>query len=340
MRIYYHLSDYISHRKAGEAYMRCLAFIGHDLVSSPDSADIAILHDDASNFSFHIARLRALQDIPKIGFCVWETDVLPEAYSRGLSLVDRVWTPSDFSHAAIEPYFPGTRVLPHIVERHRPGSDALNWAMARIGKQPGESVHYFYTVIDAINPRKNLEGLLHAFTLAFPSNGTRTDRARKEVRLVLKQYRSPRDVGMFKNVVSIDESLSDEHMAALHAVCDTFVSAHHAEGWGMALSEAMSFGRMVIATGYSGNMQFMNLDNSVPLPYTLVPVSRRMCDASPLFSESMHWADVSIPAMAEAMRVALHGVSAEKRLYIRESVRCFSFEAVSARMTQLLSEFS
>ncbi|MDL2271773.1 glycosyltransferase [Desulfovibrio sp. OttesenSCG-928-I05] len=334
MNVYYQLSTYISHRRAGEAYIACLDAAGHTRVDDPALADVAILHDDASNLPFYVASLPLRPGVPKIAFCVWETDRLPDAYIAGLSLVDRVWTPSEFSLAAIEPHFPGSRLLPHVVERTRPGRDALTWAMERIGKQAGESTHYFYTVIDSINPRKNLEGLLNAFITAFPEGG-----AQRAARLVIKQYRQPLDVSAFGHIIAVDETLDDERMAALHAVCDTFVSAHHAEGWGMGLSEAMSFGKLVLATGYSGNMQFMTEENSVPLPYTLAPVGQAMCDASPLFTPDMRWADVDIPAMAASMRKALRGISPEKRRTIQESMRAFSPEAVSRRLAELLREF-
>lgn len=334
MKVYYQLSTYISHRRAGEAYIACLDAAGHTRVDDPAMADVAVFHDDASNLPLHVASLPQLRKIPKIAVCVWETECLPDVYIHGLSHVDRVWTPSEFSLSAIEPHFPGSRVLPHVVERIRPGRDALAWATERIGKRAGESPHYFYTVIDSINPRKNLQGLLSAFITAFPEGG-----AQRSARLVIKQYRQPVDMSAFGHVIAIDEDLDDERMAALHAVCDTFVSAHHAEGWGMGLSEAMSFGKLVLATGYSGNMQFMTPENSVPLPYTLVPVPQIMCDASPLFSRSMRWADVDIPAMAGAMRKALRGISPEKQRCIQDSVRVFSPEAISARLAELLREF-
>ena len=337
MNIFYQRSAYISHRKAAEAYMECLAALGHDLVEDAAGAEFAIFHDDASNFPLYAATLPLPPGTPRAGFCVWEADILPEAYIKGLAAVDRVWTPSDFSLAAIEPHFPGSRVLPHVVSRGRPGRAALSRIMERIGKKKGadQGPHFFYTVIDSVNPRKNLPGLLEAFVRAFPGRGEE-----KGPRLVVKQYRKAVDLSAIPGVIGIDDDLDDEHMAALHAVCDTFVSAHHAEGWGMALSEAMSFGNPVLATGYSGNMQFMNDENSVPLPYTMVTVPQAMCDASPLFTREMRWADVDIPAFAAAMRrAATNPPDAAKRRLIQESVRAFSPENTARRLEELLREF-
>ena len=42
------------------------------------------------------------------------------------------------------------------------------------------------------------------------------------------------------------------------AACDCYVSLHRAEGFGLTLAEAMAIGKPAIATGYSGNVDFMN----------------------------------------------------------------------------------
>jgi hypothetical protein len=45
-RVWWHLSDYISHRRAGEAYRRCLALAGFEVVDRPEDADLVVLHED------------------------------------------------------------------------------------------------------------------------------------------------------------------------------------------------------------------------------------------------------------------------------------------------------
>ena len=51
-------------------------------------------------------------------------------------------------------------------------------------------------------------------------------------------------------------------MAALFARADCYVSLHRAEGFGLTLAEAMALGKPVIATGFSGNTDFMTPANS------------------------------------------------------------------------------
>ena len=56
------------------------------------------------------------------------------------------------------------------------------------------------------------------------------------------------------------------------ASADAYVSLHRAEGYGLTMAEAMMLGKPVIATGYSGNLEFMDEDNSVLVPYSKVRI--------------------------------------------------------------------
>jgi SAM-dependent methyltransferase len=84
----------------------------------------------------------------------------------------------------------------------------------------------------------------------------------------------------------------------MFAGCDCYVSLHRSEGFGNTLAEAMYLGKPVIATGYSGNMEFMTPQNSYPVEYTLRPVGD---DAGP-YPPDGEWADPDIGHAARLMR--------------------------------------
>jgi glycosyltransferase involved in cell wall biosynthesis len=77
--------------------------------------------------------------------------------------------------------------------------------------------------------------------------------------------------------------------------CDAYVSLHRAEGFGLGLAESMFFSKPVIATGYSGNLDFMNNKNSCIVPYKLIKLKK---NAYP-FWENQFWAE---PSIADAGR--------------------------------------
>ena len=55
----------------------------------------------------------------------------------------------------------------------------------------------------------------------------------------------------------VDGYLEPAEKNSLIASCDCYVSLHRSEGFGLTMAEAMYLGKPVIATGYSGNLDFM-----------------------------------------------------------------------------------
>ncbi|MDL2207867.1 glycosyltransferase [Desulfovibrio sp. OttesenSCG-928-F20] len=332
MRIVYHLSSYISHRLAGLAYARCLIDRGHDLSFSLDDvnrADAVILHDEPPLYPALFQDHPALRHTRTIAFCVWENEILPEAYARPLELVDEIWTPSAFSHTALAARFARACILPHLVRRGRATEADMAALRTRLAPAAG---FRFYSITDAANPRKNVLALLAMF-------GAVRKSLEAPVSLVLKLYRrawtGPRPDG----VLFLDDKLEEGEMAALHRQCHAYVSAHHAEGWGLGLSEAMAFGRPVIATGWSGNMDFMNFENSVPVPYSLEAVSEAMIRAVPCFGKDMRWAVPDPGSFIESMRLAALGkLPASLPEQAAKICQRFGPEAIGDRLEYLLTK--
>jgi glycosyltransferase involved in cell wall biosynthesis len=80
-------------------------------------------------------------------------------------------------------------------------------------------------------------------------------------------------VAGMSNVRLIRTSLARADVAALTASADAVLSLHRAEGFGLVLAEAMLLGVPTIATGWSGNLDFMTPDDSALISYRLVPVN-------------------------------------------------------------------
>lgn len=279
MNVWWHLSDYISHRRAGEAYVRCLEAAGFEPAPRPADADLAVIHEDPLFWPRIFSQCPVLAEMPVAGYAVWEGGTLPEVYRQGLSLVGEVWTASTFSAEALAQGHPRVKVLPHVVEVAAPAAEDLRWAAERLG--PGR---YFFSIMDALNPRKNLEALLRVFA--------RVRAVAPDVRLVLKQYRKEVPLRGLSGVVSLGGVLTDGQLAALHRGALAYVAPHRGEAWGLGLSEAMGHGVPVLATGWSGNMDYMDESNSVPLRYELEPVGGRMAGLLPHFTPGMLWARV------------------------------------------------
>lgn len=340
--VYYHLSHYISHAKAGQLNMQALAVAGISLMDDPHAADTVIIHQDPLQYADILAQHPEWRTLRKIAYAVWESADLPPAYAAALQEVDCVWTCSDYARQALVQAGKPVHVVPHVVAPPVPTAEELARMAARLHspeqslgqppKQPlGQSndALYFYTIADSYNPRKNLMGLLEAFS-------THMGRY-KNAYLVVKQYRKGLDLSGLPQVISITEHLSEGELAALHALCHCYVSAHHSEAWGLSLSDAMAFGNPVIATGYSGNMSFMHAGNSLPVDYRMVQVPPLMCQLLPLFSEDMQWAEPDLAHMGYLMgKVMRKYPCTELGAAARESMRAYSPERVGQIMRDLL----
>ena len=76
------------------------------------------------------------------------------------------------------------------------------------------------------------------------------------------------------------------------------MSLHRSEGFGLTIAEAMAVGTPVIATNWSGNVEF-SAGGVMAIPYELVPT----VDISGRYAQrGARWAEPSVPAAAEAMR--------------------------------------
>lgn len=99
------------------------------------------------------------------------------------------------------------------------------------------------------------------------------------------------------DVIVIDRYFTRDEVYGLLSVVDSLVSLHRAEGFGLGIAEAMALGIPVIATVWSGNMDFMNSFNALPVSYVLKPLD---IDYGP-YKEGSFWAEPDQKSAVEAM---------------------------------------
>jgi glycosyltransferase involved in cell wall biosynthesis len=204
-----------------------------------------------------------------IGQWGWETDVLPPHWLPLFDAVDEIWVYSRYVADMIGRWSPVPVVtVPLPVVKPDPGDASLDLDV-------GDGFVFLF-VFDFFSTlqRKNPAGVIEAFTHAFsPGEGPR---------LVLKamngSFRPEAadalrwKIGDRPDITLIDRHVDRSTYAALLTRCDCYVSLHRAEGFGLTIAESMALGKPVIATGYSGNTDFMTSANSYLVDYTLTKV--------------------------------------------------------------------
>ena len=214
-----------------------------------------------------------------IGVWLWELPAFPDEWQWAFDLFDEIWTTSNFCAEA----FAAVSRVPVI---KIPVSLAFPQpSLTRTDLKLPEDKFIFLFVFDfgSSFERKNPFATIEAFKQAF-------GQANEDVLLVLKFANShyfPEKREQLKELTEgwpsikfIDGHLKKEEIHGLVNSCDCYVSLHRAEGFGLTMSEAMYYGKPVIATAYSSNMEFMNVGNSYPVKYELVTTTED-CGAYP-----------------------------------------------------------
>ncbi|CAN7669398.1 glycosyltransferase [Variovorax sp. LjRoot84] len=232
----------------------------------------------------------------RVAYWYWEFDSIPESWIAHAENVDEVWTATDFvAHGLrsrldvpVRTLFPGVTLAPY--ERRSLGDFGLN---------PASFTFLFTFHMMSVMERKNPLGLIRAFKAAFATG--------EPVQLVLKtsfgdrhpqQLQQLRDAAADANIVVIDEVYSHDKVLSLIDACDTYISLHRSEGLGLTMAEAMLMGKPVIATGFSGNVDFMDESNSLLVPFELVKLGKPI----PPYDADLEWAEPSVEHAAQLMR--------------------------------------
>ena len=264
----------------------------------PDDADINVVCVNADRLPVVMDRLRWAfgHGRSTIGVWAWEVEHFPGSLHGAARLVDEVWTCSAHARRAIAA---GVDVPVHNVPPPVMPRSVVPRSRAALGL-PDAFTFLFCFDFFSVADRKNPFGVIDAFRRAFAPgegphlviksiNGTAALPDLERVRL----HAADRD-----DVHVVDGYVSALDQAALVASCDAYVSLHRAEGFGYTMAEAMLAGRPVVATAYSGNLEFMDESNSFLVGYDLVPIA----PGNDPYPAGSSWADPDLDEAAAAMR--------------------------------------
>ena len=270
---------------------------------APADHEVVVVAANADQFGHvrHLQGSRFFDGRYVIGQWFWEVEKFPAAHHAAFSMLHEIWVPTEHIRSALLGANPRVPVelmpLPLVAPTVDP-----RMSKETFGLEDRFTFLYTFDFLSVLR-RKNPIGVIRAFTEAFAAeegpalvlktiNGRHRLKDLEELRWAVRGRR---------DIVLIDEYFDHETQAALTAVCDCFVSLHRAEGLGLTMAEAMAFGKPVVATAYSGNMDFMTPETAYLVPWRPVPIGK---DSGP-YPAGARWAEPDLDAAAAAMRTVV-----------------------------------
>lgn len=207
-----------------------------------------------------------------IGFWSWELEDFPIQYKSASKLLDEIWTLSSFAQDSI------SKTADTLVRTVRVPVPIPKTKTSVKREDFGVRKNTFLVTssfdFNSDTERKNPAAVISAFTKAFPKPNLAT--------LIIKSinghYHPSRneelqDLAQSRpDIIFLDGHMNHYVNQGLLELADVYVGLHRSEGYGLNLADAMARKTAVVATGYSGNLDFMDDLSSILIPYEKVDV--------------------------------------------------------------------
>ncbi len=269
-----------------------------ETIADPEQPGTLLLHVNAPLVPLAMLRLgrRAVRNKYVVGYWAWELPKAPAEWRYGISFVHEIWVPSRFAAEAVRELagHRPVRVLPHPVSVGKRYAERT----APDGSRP-------FTVLTIFNAassteRKNPMAAIHAFNQAF-GDDPKAQLIVKAVNLdaspqAAREIREA--IGAAPNMRLIDDLMDNAALDALYDASDVVISLHRSEGFGLTIAEAMLRGIPVVATNWSGNVDFLSAERGMPVSYRLIGAA----DPQETYNHAnMQWADADVAEAAAAL---------------------------------------
>lgn len=235
----------------------------------------------------------------KIGAWPWELPHWPTSFSCVRNFVDEIWAQSEYvRNCFLKEGNTPVYKMPMAVTIPEPNKDLRK----KLKLADQDFVYYLMFDGNSWLSRKNPIAGVVAFQRAFSSK-----EKYKNVKLLIKAMNINTHDSMWISIVElakhdpriviITERMDRQELINLMKACNCFISLHRSEGFGRVIAEAMLLGQPVIATNFSGNVDFCRPDTAFLVDGELIPLH----PGDYIFFEGQYWCDPDVEQAARQM---------------------------------------
>jgi len=159
---------------------------------------------------------------------------------------------------------------------------------------------------------------------------------------VMKQIISAIGKKQFPKIHLVHGNMESSEIAALyhHPSIKCFVSATRGEGYGLPIIDAAASGLPVIATNWSGHLEFLEDESFLPIDYELKEVHKTKID-NRIFLEGFKWAEPkkeSFNQQVDLLMKNYNEIRLQSKNYSKKVVAKFHKEQVKIMYDKILDE--
>jgi hypothetical protein len=250
---------------AGTKIVDSLKELGHSVGFQSPKTPVQLNFSQPDYFKLH-------RNQYQISYTPWESTIVPERWRESLSLIDEIWTTSDWCANVFEDNgYKDVRVFPH-------GIDPI-WSPRR--RREGDVIKFLHVGEPA--PRKAGQMVVDAFTNLFgndPRYSLTLKVYKHNTTRIYNNYIDKNILGLpnvlYNNIYIIDKDMTTEELVKLYHDHDVLVYPSYGEGFGFIPLQALATGMPTICTSgwahyenYLGPLKLNSelIDSPWPFPH-------------------------------------------------------------------------
>jgi len=261
------------------------------------SKDRIILHSTPDLWNGFIGKYECGKYRSVVGYCAWESSKLPDEWVESINLLPEVWCPSQYNKNVFENcgVTAKVKVVPHVWFDQKLLDKSKVTITDCFGTELSKTKYTFYC-IGELTARKSIEELVKVFDKLndkYPNTQLLLkvhykDYTITNINYIVNRLNKVSDkIG--KSIHLLLMNLNEREMLSLHAFGDCYVSLTKSEGFGLTIFEAYKLNKDVIATGFSGHIDFLGKDHEGLVNYKIGTIEG-MESFSKNYTSDQEWA--------------------------------------------------